>query len=368
MQRKMKETASETEKAISPSRADGSRRWLSVTLKIIVPLAVSVGLCWVLMRGIDFGQMMEIVRTQCDFRYIALMMAMSVLPMVFRAMRWGIQLRAIGVKAPLHILCYSIFGTYAVNIVFPRLGEVWRTGYIAYRQHAPFPQIFGSMVADRLADTISVALIALLTLLVAFEPLADFVRTYPAAYSMIAAILTSPWFWLAIAAAAAAAITLLRICHGKKATMVKRFIRGLWDGFAAIFHMKGKLPWLLLTVLIWGGYFAQLYVAFFAFPFTREMLHSHGVAVVLVCFVLTSISMGVPSNGGIGPYQATMLFGLRVFAPAAALATDTAARMFTTGGAAFGSLLIASSTATMAVLGLLTFLLIALDKRRNSRR
>ena len=364
----MKETASETEKAISPSRADGSRRWLSVTLKIIVPLAVSVGLCWVLMRGIDFGQMMEIVRTQCDFRYIALMMAMSVLPMVFRAMRWGIQLRAIGVKAPLHILCYSIFGTYAVNIVFPRLGEVWRTGYIAYRQHAPFPQIFGSMVADRLADTISVALIALLTLLVAFEPLADFVRTYPAAYSMIAAILTSPWFWLAIAAAAAAAITLLRICHGKKATMVKRFIRGLWDGFAAIFHMKGKLPWLLLTVLIWGGYFAQLYVAFFAFPFTREMLHSHGVAVVLVCFVLTSISMGVPSNGGIGPYQATMLFGLRVFAPAAALATDTAARMFTTGGAAFGSLLIASSTATLAVLGLLTFLLIALDKRRNSRR
>ncbi len=277
----MKETASETEKAISPSRADGSRRWLSVTLKIIVPLAVSVGLCWVLMRGIDFGQMMEIVRTQCDFRYIALMMAMSVLPMVFRAMRWGIQLRAIGVKAPLHILCYSIFGTYAVNIVFPRLGEVWRTGYIASRQHAPFPQIFGSMVADRLADTISVALIALLTLLVAFEPLADFVRTYPAAYSMIAAILTSPWFWLALAAAAAAAITLLRICHGKKATMVKRFIRGLWDGFAAIFHMKGKLPWLLLTVLIWGGYFAQLYVAFFAFPFTREMLQSHGVAVVL---------------------------------------------------------------------------------------
>jgi len=213
-----------------------------------------------------------------------------------------------------------------------------------------------------------VALIPLLPPVVASEPLADFVRSYPAAYSMIAAILTSPWFWLAIAAAAAAAITLLRICHGKKATMVKRFIRGLWDGFAAIFHMKGKLPWLLLTVLIWGGYFAQLYVAFFAFPFTREMLHSHGVAVVLVCFVLTSISMGVPSNGGIGPYQATMLFGLRVFAPAAALATDTAARMFTTGGAAFGSLLIASSTATMAVLGLLTFLLIALDKRRNSRR
>ena len=348
--------------------AKGRRRWLSVTLKLIVPLAVSVGLCWVLMRGIDFGQMMEIVRTQCDFRFIALMLAMAVLPMVFRAMRWGIQLRAIGVNAPLHILCYSIFGTYAVNIVFPRLGEVWRTGYIAYRQQAPFSEVFGSMVADRLADTLSVGLIALVTLLVAFEPLADFVRTYPAAYTMIAAILTSPWFWVAIVAAAAAAVALLRYCNGRKASAVKRFVRGLWDGFAAIFHMKGKLLWLLLTLLIWGCYFAQLYVAFFAFPFTSEMLHNHGIAVVLVCFVLTSISMGVPSNGGIGPYQATMLFGLRVFAPAAALATDSAARAFTTQGAAFGNLLIASTTALMAALGLVTFLLIALDKRRIRRR
>lgn len=341
---------------------------LGKVLKFAIPFIVSVGLCIALFRDIDFNEMMHVIKTECDFRWIGLMLLMGFVPLVLRALRWGIQLRASGVDAPVHVLLYSIFGTYAVNIVFPRLGEVWRSGYVAYREDAPFSTVFGSMVADRLADTISVALIALLTLLVAFEPLADFVRTYPAAYSMIAAILTSPWFWLALAAAAAAAITLLRICHGKKATMVKRFIRGLWDGFAAIFHMKGKLPWLLLTVLIWGGYFAQLYVAFFAFPFTREMLQSHGVAVVLVCFVLTSISMGVPSNGGIGPYQATMLFGLRVFAPAAALATDTAARMFTTGGAAFGSLLIASSTATMAVLGLLTFLLIALDKRRNSRR
>ena len=42
---------------------------------------------------------------------------------------------------------YSIFGTYAVNLVFPRLGEVWRTGYIAQRQKAPFTTVFGSMVA-----------------------------------------------------------------------------------------------------------------------------------------------------------------------------------------------------------------------------
>lgn len=356
----MKETASETEKAISPSRADGSRRWLSVTLKIIVPLAVSVGLCWVLMRGIDFGQMMEIVRTQCDFRYIALMMAMSVLPMVFRAMRWGIQLRAIGVKAPLHILCYSIFGTYAVNIVFPRLGEVWRTGYIAYRQHAPFPQIFGSMVADRLADLVVVGLLTLFTLIVAHGPVTEFVSAYPKAYTTLLDIITSPFTWIAAAAAATACWMVLTRSHNRYILKIKQFMTGLWDGFASIARMRGKMQWLGLTICIWGCYFLQMVIALNAFPMIADMLRDNGLILALVCFVLISISMGIPSNGGIGPYQTALLFGLTLFMPSG---VEPAA--FKTTGAALGNVIMASQTMFMIVIGIITFILIAVDKHRR---
>ena len=99
-------------------------------MKFIIPVVVSVGLCVVMFRDIDFGDMMRVIRHDCDFRWIGLMMVMSVMPMVFRALRWGIQLRALGIDAPVHVLVCSIFGTYAVNLVFPRLGEVWRTGYV----------------------------------------------------------------------------------------------------------------------------------------------------------------------------------------------------------------------------------------------
>lgn len=333
-------------------------KWPSMLAKILIPLAVTVGLCWVMFRDLDFGEMMHIIRTQCDFRFIALSLTLGFIPVILRGLRWGIQLRYNGITPPKHILVYSIFGTYAVNLVFPRLGEVWRSGYISYRQHAPFSEVFGSMVADRLSDTLAVFLILLGTLLVARGPIDKFLQTYPDMYNTISGILASPWFWGATAIIIGASWATLHFSHNSAVLKIKNFFLGLWGGFVAIFRMKGKLKWLLMTCVIWFVYFLQLYVAFYAFPFTREMLATHGVSVALVCYVLTSLSMAVPSNGGIGPYQACMLFGLTVFEPAAAAGSHA----FTTNALTFGNLVIASQTAMWIIMGIIVFALITIDR------
>lgn len=336
---------------------------LSKILQFIVPLVVSVGLCVAMFRDIDFNRMMEVIRDECDFRWIGLMLAISIVPMMLRGLRWGIQLEGLGISAPVHALILSIFGTYAVNIVFPRLGEVWRSGYVAYRQDAPFSKVFGSMIADRFADLITVGLLTLLTFIVAREPIVAFVHTYPQAYRAIAAILGSPWFWIALAACTACAWIILARSHNKIILKIKGFLTGLWQGFAVLARMNHKWRWLGLTACIWGCYFLQLVVAFQAFPLTAKLMAEHGIVVPLVCFILTSISMGIPSNGGIGPYQTTMIFGLALFADA-----STAHNDFLTEGAAFGNVIIASQTALLIVLGLFTFICIALEKRRHFRK
>lgn len=348
------------------------RSWAGVIVKFIVPVAVSCGLCWIMSHNIDFNAMLGVVREQCDFRWIGLMLGLSMVPMILRAVRWGIQLRALGVDAPLHSLIYSVAGCYSLNLVFPRLGEVWRTGYIAYREDAPFSTVFGSMIADRFADLITVGILTAVTFFLAREPIVDFVRTYPDAYERIMAVATSPWIWLAAVAAVAGAWWWLRRSRGTFAGKVKGFLGGLWEGFAAVAHMKGKLSWLALTVGIWGCYYFQLVVAFNAFPLLRELIHSSGLIVTLVCFVLTSIAMGVPSSGGIGPYQTTMLFGLNIFLPIlqraqeASGAAVVSAGEFAVTGAAFGNVVIAAQTVLLIVLGLVVFLLVALDKRRQN--
>lgn len=344
--------------AHSPQMAKGKSGLLGKILKFAIPLVVSVGLFVVMFRDIDFNEMMAVIRNDCDFRWIAFALALSIAPMFFRAMRWRIQLKAIGVTSPLHLLVFSIFGTYAVNLVFPRLGEVWRCGFVAYRRDAQFSAVFGSMVADRFADLLTVLILTLLTFIIAHEPITDFIRTYPQAYNAILAILTSPFTWIALAAAVALAWWLLTHSRNSGILKIKAFLLGLWKGFAAIASMQHKGRWLLLTVALWGCYFLQLVIQFNAFPMTQDMLLQHGLLVPLVCFVLTSISMGIPSYGGIGPYQTTMLFGLGLFIPSG---MDHTA--FLTQGAAFGNLLIAMQTALTILLGLITFAWIAFNRR-----
>lgn len=325
-------------------------------LKYIIPLIISVGLCYLLFTGIDFKEMVAIIRDQCDFRWIGLGLVIAVLSHIFRAFRWGIQLSALGVHAPAYVLIYSIFGTYAVNLVFPRLGEVWRTGYIAQRQDAPFATVFGSMVADRLADTVTVLLLTAVTFVLASRELMKFLAENGESYAAIGRILASPWLWLAVVLVIALMWLLMsRKNSGKAVSKLQNAVKELWQGFAVIVRMPGKGRWLLLTLGVWGCYFLQMYVVFYAFPFTAGLLQTHGILVALVTFVLSSIAMGVPSNGGIGPWQWSVIFALGIYGVGKAEA------------GAFANLVLGCNTLLLIALGIFTFIGIALDKQKHKK-
>ena len=326
-------------------------------VKYGVPLVITVGLCYLLFTGIDFDEMITIIKRDCNFTFIGIALIVSLFSHVFRALRWDIQLRALGVEAPKWVLVLSIFGTYAVNLVFPRLGEFWRTGWVAQRQRAPFTTVFGSMVADRLADTLTVLLLTAFTFVVASGQLMDYLSQNTELYDKVIGIVTSPYLWLGIAAAAGLTWWLLaRYRDNKLVVKLREIVKGLWEGFAVIATMKGKGRWLLLTVALWGCYFFQLYIAFYAFPLTAELLDKYGIVAPLVCFVLSSISMGVPSNGGIGPWQWSIIFGLSLY-PIAGLTQNYAG--------SFANLVMGCQTLLLIVLGVITFAVISIDKRNH---
>jgi len=331
------------------------RKALSYLLKYGVPLLITVLLCRLLFKDVNFDEMMSIISEQCDFRWILLAMVISIFSHIFRAMRWSLQLSAIGIKVPLFALILSIFGTYAVNLVLPRLGEIWRTTYISRRQKAPFASVFGSMVADRLADTVTVLLLTVVTFVLATAELSGYLSSNSESFKSVIGLLCSPWVWMVfIAGIAFIWWFLTRKTDNKFVNKAQGFIKGLWSGFAAVATMPGRGKWLLLTVCIWGCYFLQLYVAFFAFEFTAQIVGQWGTLAVLVTFVLSSISMGVPSNGGIGPWQWSVILALGIYGLGQAPAT------------AFANLVMGSQTFMLILLGLFTFVCIALDKRRNS--
>ena len=70
------------------------------------------------------------------------------------------------------------FRLLCLDLVFPRLGEVWRCIHSGGVK-APFAKVLGSMVADRLSDSICVLLLTILTFIVATPAINAFLTKYP---------------------------------------------------------------------------------------------------------------------------------------------------------------------------------------------
>ena len=328
-------------------------------IKIGVPIAIGVGLFYWLYDNVDMNEMREILRYNVNYWWIALMLVTSIFSHVFRACRWKLQLNAIDINAPLHPLVVSIFGTYAVNLIFPRLGEVWRCGYISRRQSASFTKVVGSMVADRLSDTVTVLTLTVIAILLASPAFDKFFQTFPQVKDGIWHIATSPYVWAGIAVVVIALIALFRYDTSNKLIgKAKDMLSNVWQGFYSITKMKNKTMFFVYTLLIWGCYFFQLYICFFAFDFTKNL----GIVCALVCFVLSSISMGIPTNGGLGAWHIAVIFGLSLYGVGTFSVSNPDAR-----ASAFAMLVWGSQTILLILLGIYSYIYILLDKPKDKK-
>jgi hypothetical protein len=332
------------------------KKAISYLIKYGIPLAIGVGLMYFLYKNVDVNSMMETLKTDVNYWWFIPIGIVSLLSHVFRALRWRLQLNAIDVKPSFSAVLNSIFGTYAVNLAFPRLGEVWRCGYIANRQKASVTQVMGSMVADRLTDTVTVLALTFVTFLLAQGAFGKFFDAYPQMKENFMNIASDAriWFGTTILIIALGWLLVMKT-ENKIIKKIQLMARNLWDGFAAITRMEGKWWFLLLTVLIWGCYFLQLYLATKAFTFTNGL----SVLAVLVMFVLSSIGMGVPTNGGLGAWHVAIIFGLSLYG-VGVFATNN----FDPRASAFAMLVWGFQTLLLIVLGIYAFTSMAIDRRR----
>ena len=332
------------------------KKAISYLIKYGIPLVIGVGLMYFLYKNVDLDAMMDTLKTDVNYWWFIPIAIVSIFSHVFRALRWRLQLKAIDVKPSFSAVLNSIFGTYAVNLAFPRLGEVWRCGYIANRQKASVTQVMGSMVADRLTDTVTVLALTFVTFLLAQGAFSKFFDAYPQMKENFMSVASDARIWFGTTILIIALGWLLVMKTGNKIIKkIQLMARNLWNGFAAITRMEGKWWFLLLTILIWGCYFLQLYLATKAFTFTNGL----SVLAVLVMFVLSSIGMGVPTNGGLGAWHVAIIFGLSLYG-VGVFATNN----FDPRASTFAMLVWGFQTLLLIVLGVYAFITMAIDRRR----
>ena len=94
-------------------------------------------------------------------------------------------------------------------------------------------------------------------------------------------------------------------------------------------------------------------MAFFAFGFTRDLCRpdlAWGLTPCMVAFVFSSLGMAIPSNGGLGPWNIAIIFGLAVYGVSEAQ------------GTAFSMLQWSGQTVMLILLGIFTMIYITVSK------
>ncbi len=269
-------------------------------LKFIIPLFLGLGLLRYLYRGIDINEVKEVLDSGVDWKWIIISLVFAIISHVLRALRWRLQLLSIGVDLPRSVLVNSIFGTYAVNLLLPRLGEVWRTNFISKQSKSNFSTILGSLVSERLFDLLSILLILLAAFYIHRHFFLDFLHEH--LFSKEIAHLM-PWLIAFIVIVIAIAISLYicreKILNSSFALKIKSTLGNIKEGVMTIMTMDKKALYLFYTVAIWVFYFLNFYVCLWAFDFTSHI----GVSGGLILFAMGSLAVIAPVQGGTGPWH-----------------------------------------------------------------
>ena len=283
---------------------------LRTFLKIILPLLFGCLILWYLYSKMDLSQIWQIIRDGVRYDIIALSLLFGLLANIVRGFRWGLLINSLGERFKRSDVVYAVLGNYAVNLVLPRVGEVWRCGVITKYDKISFTKLLGTLFIDRVSDTIMVGTITLCIFIFNIGFFKSFFAENPALLDGFHSMLHSIWIYAVVILLAVAVWFVFT--YMSRFTLVQKakgIFKNIWTGMKSIWYLEHKFLFLLETLMIWGGYFCYFYITFYAFGFTRDL----GIVVGLITFTMSSIAVAIPVQGGIGPWHFMVIATLVCF-------------------------------------------------------
>lgn len=286
------------------------KKIVSTTIKVILPLLLGLLLLWYLYREMDFREIWHVIQKGIRYDILAFSLLFGLFANIVRGYRWSLLVSSIGETFRRKNMIYAILGNYAINFVLPRVGEVWRCGIITKYEKIPFARLFGTLLIDRMADTLTVGTITLFIVLFNFPFFKNFFARNPSLAEGLEVNFSTLWIIISVAILVAAIwFTFTYLGHLALVQKAKGMLSNILDGMKSVWLMKEKVTFIGQTILIWTGYFLFFYITFYAFDFTRDL----GIDVGLIAFTMSSIGVGVPIQGGIGPWHFMVIATLVIY-------------------------------------------------------
>ena len=317
---------------------------------ILLPFAIGGVIIWWMYRGFDFSKVSQTLRDGMDWNWMLISLIFGITAQVFRGLRWKQTLEPLDEHPRMVDCIHAIFISYASSLVVPRSGEVIRCGILKKYDGTSFSKSLGTVLTERVIDSILILLICLIVFLLQLQTFTNFfAETGTNFVSWLNTFTTTGWIVTICCLILTIIFVYILLKRVTGESKIKQIISDLKAGIFSLKDVDNKGLFTFYTLAIWVSYFLHFYIAFFSFEYTANL----SLMTALVAFIIGSIAVVVPTPNGMGPWHFAVKTILVLYGVAA-----TDAEMFV-------MIVWAVQTALMPVLGVYSLLCLAQKKEMN---
>ncbi len=322
---------------------------LKKTLNTLLPIALGAFVLYWVYRDFDFARACQVLRHGIDWSWMLFSLFFGLMSHVLRGWRWLQTLEPLEARPRRSDCVDAIFISYAANLVLPRVGEVSRCGVLSRYDRVPFSKSLGTVVTERLLDTLCILFIAVVTFLLQMPVFFRFFEETGTKIPSLLHLFSSVWFYIILLCGVGVVFVLVYLVRTFSAfDKLKNLILGIWEGVMSLRNIRNIPLFLFYTVAIWACYFFHFYLTFYCFDFTSHL----GVLAGLVMFVGGTLAVIVPTPNGAGPWHFAVITMMMLYGVSA------------TDAGIFALIVHAIQTLLVIVLGMWGWLHVSVGRRR----
>ena len=331
------------------------KKRLGDILKMAVFLGIGIFFIYWFLLKLEPSQKAAIWQAfrEADYLWVAVAMAVCLLSHFVRALRWRLLFHPIGHTPSVGNIFGSVVVAYLANLAFPRAGEVVRCATLRTSEDIPVEKSLGTVVTERLVDTLAFAVVILIGMLVMFGQAKDWLyNILSEKYENLPNMAVIVCVLVAGLVIAFVAYKFLwhKLLHIPLFKKIDDLVRGMFDGLKSIFHLGGRrtVLFIVYSIIIYLLYILGGLIIFQAFDETGWL----GFRAAFVVYLFGTVGMTF-SQGGIGVYPVLVQLALDIYG----ISLET--------GTACGWLLWGSQQAIVIAVGAAFLIYFSLLKRKQ---
>ena len=268
--------------------------------KVALSLLLGGAILYWMYCDFDFKKVEQVLFHEMNWTWMLLSFPLGILAQMFRGWRWKQTLEPVNEQPRTSVCIDSIFLSYAVSLIIPRIGEFARCGVLKKKDNVSFSKAIGTVVTERGVDSLIVMLLTAITIIAEISVFKTFFnKTGTSMDSVFNKFTTTGYIVTAICGLAVIIMGLYLVSRLSIYNKVKNTFNGIWQGITSLKSVRNVPLFIFYSLAIWGSYFLHYYLTFFCFEATSHL----SISCAMVTFIVGSIAVIVPTPNGAGPWH-----------------------------------------------------------------